>query len=331
MQRLTLATSLIVAGAAVLALGAGGGSAAPKASGAAKESLTIYVVGYEQQGAFWQVEGRGAKQAGKDFGVKVVYAAPPTASDQGVIQLLSSAIAAKPAGICINYTGKVMEAPTLRALNSGAKVVLYNNNRFEAQSGGATTNPKITDLAFVGQDEHRSGEVLGNAFAKNLKKGDKVLVLNPFPQAFVLTLRYQGVKRALAAHGITTTLLVVGADEGRNQQIISSYLQAHSDIDGIVGLGTPAANPAARAVASRGKKMPVATFDIDSGAYDLIKAGRLTMALNQQPFLQAYYCVQNLVFNLRYGFQPVNVNTGTFIVTKKNLNIVAQLIKAGRG
>jgi ABC-type sugar transport system substrate-binding protein len=307
--------------------GAGGlpSVAAPSTGG------VIYVIGYQQDNPFWVTEGAGAAQAGKDQGVTVRYEAPPQPTDTGMISLIQAAMAAHPYGVCIDYTGKAMEAVTLRALQKGIKVVLYNNNRFEAESGGATTNPLITNLAYVGQDEHHSGEILANAFLPYLPSSGTVLIINPFPEAFVLTLRYQGVKRVLEAHGYKTALLLASGDENRNEAITGAYLRAHSEVVGVVGLGNPGATPATRYIEQHHLKIPVATFDINTTTYNMMKAGgQEKVALDQQPFLQSYYCAQNLAMEMRFGFQPVNVNTGTFVVTKQNIAILDRLVAAGK-
>ena len=41
------------------------------------------------------------------------------------------------------------------------------------------------------------------------------------------------------------------------------------------------------------------------------------MAINQQPFLQSYFAVANMANQAKYSLSPVNVNTGTSIVTKR--------------
>ncbi len=294
---------------------------------------TIYVIGYETQNPFWQAEKRGAEQASKDFGVNVIYQAPAVASTAGMEQLARAAIAAKPQGLAIDYTDRGMEKVTLDALQAGISVVLYNNNRFEntGAPGSATTNPLITGLAYSGQNEHNSGAVLARAFLTYLKAGAKVLIMNPFPQAFVLTLRYQGLQRVLAPAGIKTTLIPGGADEGNNMSLIGAYLQAHPDTAGVIGLGDPAANPAATYIMRHHLKVPVAAFDVDSEALHLIQAGALTVALNQQPWLQSYHAVQNLAFKIKYGLTPVNVDTGTLIVDKSNVGNLVNVIQSGRG
>ncbi len=224
----------------------------------AAASGVIYVIGYQQNNAFWVTEGKGAAAAGAQYGVTVRYEAPSTSSDAGMIALIDAAIATHPYGIAIDYTDKTMQAPVLRALAAGIKVILYNNNRFEAQSGGATTDPAVTTLAFVGQDEHHSGDVLGAAFANFLPKGGgTVLIVNPFPGAYVLTLRYDGVKAALTAAGYTTDLLTVNGNDPETtvEATEGAYLQAHHFV-GVVGLGDPGASPAAKYLDQHGMKIP---------------------------------------------------------------------------
>lgn len=332
-----IATLLAACGSSSVAKTSTASTAGSKSSPAASSSSTktlIYVIGYQQNNPFWDTEGKGAIKAGSQFGVQVRYEAPATSSDAGMVSLIDAAIATHPYGIAIDYTDKTMEAPVLRALSAGIKVVLYNNNRFGSQSGGATTNPKVTDLAFVGQNEHLSGGVLGKAFLSYLPKGHgTVLVVNPFPAAFVLTLRYEGVKSVLQAAGYKTALLNVNGNDPATtvESTIGAYLQGHPGIIGLVGLGDPAASPATLYINQHQMKIPVATFDIDTTTYSLMKKSGSSevLALDQQPFLQSYYAVADLANEAKYGFQPVSVNTGTLIVTKKNLSLVGKLVAKG--
>jgi simple sugar transport system substrate-binding protein len=297
---------------------------------AADDRPTVYVIAPSLTDPFWITEQNGAKQAGADFGVNVVFqATPQDTGDAGMVPLIQAAIAAKPVGIAIDYVSKTMEAPTTSALNAGIPVVLYNNNRFEGEN--APADARISKLAFVGQNESVSGEILAKAWMPSLPTTPcKVLIVNPFPTAFVLTLRADGVKRVLdAAHYPHTDLLATG-DEGQNISLISAALQADKGICGIVGLGNPAANPAAQYVGENGLKIPVATFDVGAEAAKRIKDGTLTMAINQQPFLQSYFTVANLANQAKYSLSPVDVNTGTSIVTAKNIDTIIACIQAGR-
>jgi hypothetical protein len=54
------------------------------------------------------------------------------------------------------------------------------------------------------------------------------------------------------------------------------------------------------------------------------------MAINQQPFLQSYFAVANIANQNKYSLSPVDVDTGTSIVTGKNIDTVQACINAGR-
>jgi len=296
----------------------------------AADKPTIYIIAPSLTDPFWITQQNGAKQAGQDFGVNVAFeATAQDTGDAGMIPLIQAAIAAKPAGIAIDYTSKTMEAATTAALDAGIPVVLYNNNRFEGEN--APADKRILSLSFVGQNEAISGEILTKAWMSSLPKTPcKVLIVNPFPSAFVLTLRADGVKRALDAAKYPYADLVATADQGQNLSLISAALQADKSICGVVGLGNPAANPAAAYISQNNLKIPVATFDVGAEAAKRIKDGSLTMAINQQPFLQSYFAVANLVNQAKYSLSPVDVNTGTSIVTSKNIDTVQACITAGR-
>jgi simple sugar transport system substrate-binding protein len=296
----------------------------------AQDKPTVYVIAPSLTDPFWITQQNGANQAGTDFGVNVVFQAPAQdTGDAGMVPLLQAAIAAKPAGIAIDYTSKTMEAVTTAALDAGIPVVLYNNNRFEGEN--APADKRILGLSFVGQDESVSGEILAKAWLPSLPSTPcKVLIVNPFPTAFVLTLRGDGVKRALDAAGYPHDDLVATGDQGQNLSLIGAALQADKGICGVVGLGNPAANPAAQYIGDNKLNVPVATFDVGAEASKRIKDGTLTMAINQQPFLQSYFAVANLANQAKYSLTPVNVNTGTSIVTKANIDTVQACIDAGR-
>ena len=312
---------------ASLAIGALGGGAAVAQDA---EKPVIYIVAPSLSDPFWITQLNGANQAGEDFGVEVNFQAPQAdTGDAGMVPLLQAAIAANPAGIAIDYTSKTMEAVTTEALDAGIPVVLYNNNRFEGDN--APDDARILDLAFVGQDESVSGEILVNNWKSNLPaESCNVLLVNPFPTAFVLTLRGNGAAKALEEAGYTWEMLVATADQAQNESLIAAKLQEDPAICGIVGLGGPASNPASRYVLANNLDIPIATFDVGAETAEWIRQGGTTTAINQQPFLQSYFAVANLANQALYDLSPANVDTGTSIVTSDNIDTVQACLDAGR-
>ena len=107
-------------GVALLVLAVAGvfvvnGEARPTKSAASEP--TVYMVGSVTNNTFWSAVQRGFLQGGKDFGLHAIYSAPGVHSSASSIPLIQSAIAAKPAGIAINYTDKSLYKVTTQALS----------------------------------------------------------------------------------------------------------------------------------------------------------------------------------------------------------------------
>ena len=323
-------------GALVLAIVTGAFTAngnASRSSGSAG-SPTVYMIGSVTNNTFWAAVKAGFEQGGKDFGLHAVYEAPGVHSSAGSIPLINSAIAAKPAGISINYTDRSIEKPTLAALSAGIAVTLFNNNRFEAVGGKAntaTTDPRITSLAYVGEDSLANAKKLATAFVPFIKKKGTVLIVDPVPGVEVLALRRQGIESVVKADGYKTAYLPAALDEGQNLTTIGAYLQAHSEVVAVVGLGDPTANPACSYIEKNKLSIPVAAFDVDAEAIKHIHAGCMKAATDQQPYLQGYLSAANLSFIIKDHLFPLTINTGSYIATSKNVGEIEKAVAAGKG
>jgi simple sugar transport system substrate-binding protein len=242
--------------------------------------------------------------------------------------MVESAVAAGADGIAIDYTGKAMEAATTDALNANIPVVLYGSRRITGDD--APSDARIAALAFSGEDDSAAGTLLADNWAPTLTTpGCQVLIVNPAPDDAGLTLRSDAVKASLQTKGFTTQDLAASSDQTQNESLIGTALQGNSAICGIVGLDDSAGNAAATYVSSNNLTIPVATFDVDQQAADFIDQGVITMAVNQQPFLQSYFAVSNLSNWIKYSLAPVNVDTGTNLVTKDTIAQLKDCIAAG--
>jgi len=293
---------------------------------------TVYMVGSVTNNTFWAAVQKGFLAGGAAFGLHTIYEAPGVHSSASAIPLIQAALAAKPAGIAINYTDKSLQNITLQALSQGAKVVLYNNNLFQEFGGKpdtATTNPAITKLAYVGENSYDHAVTLANDLLPRLKAGTTVLIVDPVPGVEVLALRRQGLESVFNAHGIKTQYLPAGLDETSNFTLIGSYLAAHPGIGGIVGLGDPTGDPAAEYVQQHHLNIPVGAFDVDSEAIHYIEAGVMTDATDQEPYLQGYLSAENLAFIIKDHLYPITVNISDYVVDKANVADVAAASAAG--
>jgi simple sugar transport system substrate-binding protein len=343
----------VSAGAAVaslavllLATACSSGSASSSGGGDANDPVsctgakpTVYMVGSVTNSTTWQAIENGFLQGGKDFCLHAVYSAPNSHTNTDEIGLISAALAARPAGIAINYVDHTIYQSTINALNQGTAIVLFNNNRFEAvngDAGTATTDPRVTTLPYVGQDEEKSGSVLANAFLPDIPAGKTVLWFPVVPGVEVITLRGQGVYSVLDAHHIPHEFLQApgapgqeGLDETQDEAVVCSYLKGHPEVGAVIA--TSATAPGTALCEQRDHlHIPIAEFDIDQQSAQFIQQGLITVTLDQQPWWQGYLAAENLAMELRYHLSPVNAGTGTLLVTKANVANVLISIKDGK-
>ena len=62
---------------------------------------------------------------------------------------------------------------------------------------------------------------------------------------------------------------------------------------------------------------------------DGFKKGYIQLTADQQPFLQGYLPILSLCLSYKYGFAPMDVETGAGFVDVNNFGLVATLAEEG--
>jgi len=334
--------------AVVLVAGVLGGSSlasssAPARASAATCSYKFAVITHGDNGSFWSVVYKGAKNAASDLGCKLteVYgsqqqgqAQPDDSAENAQIQ---NAINAKVNGIAVSDHDPSLMNPTLAKANAaGIPVVLLN----------AGCDP--TDIAAskamtcVGQPESLAGMQAGARF-KSQGLTNVLCVIHQSGQN--LLDRCNGLAQGLGvgstcktggapAKGPACTELILStpnAASNPTQAIgqVTAYVQSHSGIQAVLTLNTAISD----AYVATHPKPKVATFDLDSTVESDLKAGTLDFAIDQQQYLQGYLPIVFLyLYNKHEGNSTgggSTVASGPLIVDKTNVGKVAAAIKAG--
>jgi simple sugar transport system substrate-binding protein len=297
------------------------------------------MVGSVANSTFWQAIENGFVQGGADFCVHAIYSAPNAHTSTDEIGLLQAALATHPTGIAVNYVDHTIYNITLKILAAHVNIVMFNNNRFEPVNGvasTATTNPAVTSIPYIGQNEDKSGAVLATAFLPYIPKGKTVLWFPVVPGVEVITLRGDGLASVLKANHIPMKFLEApgapgneGLDETQDEAVVCSYLKGHPEIGAV--MATSATAPGTALCEQRDHlHIPIAEFDVDLQSADFIKGGLIKVALDQQPFWQGYLAAEDLAFEARFKLTPVSVNSGTEIVTAANVDNVIYAINHGK-
>jgi simple sugar transport system substrate-binding protein len=314
----------LVLGLAVLA-GCGGGNSS---DGGSKDNvqltqgknLTIGMVTHGEGDTFWAVVKKGAEQAAKDTGVKLVY--QESGNDpQKQAQEIEAEVSQKVDGIAVSAPNPdAIKGALDKAKAAGIPIITLNSGAGDYQKLGAITH--------VGQDESIAGEGAG---AKMKAAGaQKVLCIIHEQGNIGLNQRCDGAKKTV---GSLDTLQVKGINDlNTTQAEIKSKLQSDKSYDWVLALNPDIATTAVTAAKAANSQAKIATFDLSGDVVKAIEAGDVQFAVDQQQYLQGYLPVMFLTLyktnaNTVGGGRPVL--TGPGFVDKGNATTVEKLASEG--
>jgi simple sugar transport system substrate-binding protein len=298
--------------------GTGGSSTVNLTQGS---NLTFAMVTHSDEGSFWSVVKKGAQQAAKDEGVKLIWS-PSNNDPQKEAQLIDAAVSQKVDGLAVSVpNADAIKGALAKAKAAGIPIITLNSGAEQFKELGAITH--------VGQTEEIAGEAAGQKLkAAGVKK---VLCVIHEQNNIGLQQRCDGVKKGFG--GDVTNQQVKGtANIATTQTEIKSKLQADKSFDGVIALNPDIASAAVTAAKGASSSAKIATFDITPKVLKDIEAGTVLFAVDQQQYLQGYLPIVFLKLfkqnaNTVGGGLPVL--TGPGFVDKSNAGTVAKLADAG--
>ncbi len=335
MRRLGSFLIAVLVLAAFVAAGCGGGnkkssttSSTSTASGGSSSvdltqgsNLTFAMVTHSDEGSFWSVVKKGAQQAAKDEGVKLIWS-PSNNDPQKEAQLIDAAVSQKVDGLAVSVpNADAIKGSLAKAKAANIPIITLNSGADEFKALGALTH--------VGQTETIAGKAAGQKLKAAGAK--KVLCVIHEQNNIGLEQRCQGVKQGFG--GAVTNLQVKGTEDiSTTQTEIKSKLQADKSFDAVMTLNPDIATAAATAIKGASSDAKLATFDVGPAVIKAIKAGTILFAVDQQQYLQGYLPIVFLKLfktnaNTVGGGLPVL--TGPGFVDKANAATVEKL--AGQG
>lgn len=320
----------------------GGGVSA--AAGGKPCSYKFALITHGDNGNFWSVVYKGAKNAAADLGCNLteVYgsqqqgqAQPDDNAENAQIQ---DAINQHVDGIAVSDHAPSLMNPTLaKAAASGIPIVLLNagcDNQDIAASGAMTC---------VGQPEQLAGVAAGQRFAK-LGATNVVCVIHQSGQN--LLDRCNGIAQGLGVGSqcktgsapssgpacTELTLSTPNAASNPQQAIgqVTSYLQAHPKVNAVMTLNTAIGTALVNAHPSGVK---IATFDLSSDVQSELQNHTMAFAVDQQQYLQGYLPIAFLYLYKKHEGNSTGggttVASGPLLVDSTNVSKVAAAIAAG--
>jgi simple sugar transport system substrate-binding protein len=359
MRRLPRSICLVACvGAAALLVAACGSSSKSSSSGGSTTSAVnissgnkpctgkFALITHGDNGSFWSVVYKGAKDAASDLGCTLTetygsqqqgQAEPDDNAENAQIQ---NAINAHVDGMAVSdHDPALMNSSLAKAAAAGIPVVLLNAGCDDRDIASSRA------LTCVGQPEQLAGQAAGSEF-KKLGATNVLCVIHQSGQN--LLDRCNGIAQALGvgqqcksgsapSSGPACTELTLSTPNAASnpQQAIgqvTSYLQTHTGINAVMALNN--AIGTALITSNPPNKPKIATFDLNSGVETDIKNNSMAFAIDQQQYLQGYLPIVFLNLYDRKNGQTVGggttVASGPLVVTSANIGKVSAAIAAGQ-
>ena len=340
---MTLATSIALVAGSVVAFASVSAGAPARDLTSGKCPYTFAVITHGDNGSFWSVVYKGAKDAAKDLGCRLseVYgsqqagqAQPDDIAENAQIQ---DAINAHVNGIAVSdHDPTLMNKTIAKAVAKGIPVVMLNAGCDAADLAASHA------MTCVGQPETLAGQTAGATF-KSQGRTNVLCVIHQSGQNLID--RCNGLATGLGlsscstksppTSGVGCTKLILSTPNAASnptqaiKQVVT-YLQAHTGINAVLCLNSAIGDAL---VTASPPKVKIATFDLDTGTLADLMSGKMDFAIDQQQYLQGYLPIAFLyLYNKHEGNAAGGgsvVPSGPLVVTRANVNKVAAAIAAG--
>ncbi len=174
---------------------------------------------------------------------------------------------------------KAMVAPVQKAIKAGITVV-----NFDVALDEAAKKKAGLELAFVGPDNRAGAKMAGDALAKKIGEGAKVVIIEGNPGADNGKERKAGFMDAVAEHklNVVASRTAMWETEEANK-VFTNILTANPDIQGVMAANDSMAIGVVKALDAAGKsgKIQVVGFDNVPAIRPLVKSGKVLATVDQ--------------------------------------------------
>lgn len=276
-----------------------------------------------ESNTFFEPAVEGAQAAAAIFGLnlQVEYA---NNDDTTAISQIKTAIASHYAGIAAKLPDVGVAGSTACAARSaGVAFVAFN---VDAATGAAAKCVQ----SFVGQSFESAGQLIASYMVSKgyIKRGDSVFCPVESPQEAYAVARKKGVEDVLAPLGIQCSELGTGDNLAPAKSDMVQYLLGHPKTSAIIALGGTPLAEAPAAIQATKMNIPIGGFDLSfPEILTGIQNGTIAASVNQEPYAQGFYAIEQIALQLKFGIPPSNINTSdNALITKANIGSFASLV-----
>jgi simple sugar transport system substrate-binding protein len=310
----------IAAGSVGSLLSACGSSASSSSGGSAgvfgsHPSYKFVFVNHVTTNPFFTPTQYGAADACKLLGCSYQWTGSENSNVSQMVNALNSAVTSGASGIAIALIDlHAFNAPVEAAIKAGIPVVAYNAD--------AAGNAR---LAYIGQDLKKAGEEMGKRIVAAVGSGEVGLFIAT-PGSANLQPRIEGAEQAIKASGaaITVHSVATGAAVAQEEPAIEAWYQSHKSAKGMYAVDGGSTESLAKVMQKLGlasKGVHAGGFDLTEQTQKLLQEGNIEFTIDQQPYLQGFLPVMELLLYKVSGTLtgPAEVDTGLKFLNKETV------------
>jgi ribose transport system substrate-binding protein len=209
----------------------------------------------------------------------------------GQIRLVEQMLAQRVDALIIAPADSSALVPVLQTAVARGVIVINIDNRLDV----AALAGKNLNVPFVGPDNRAGAKLAGEFLAKQLKRGDKVGIIEGVPTTVNAQQRTLGFRDAMSAAGIAVAAVQSGEWElQKANTVAASMLREHPDLVALLCGNDTMALGAAAAVRARGKagQVRIIGYDNIAAVKPLLADGRMSATVDQFASRQAVFGIE---------------------------------------
>jgi ribose transport system substrate-binding protein len=263
---------------------------------------------------------RGAEEAAKRLDVVVeVQAAEREVDVERQMQIVENLIQSKYNALALTPSGSREVVPAIVKANAAGIPVVIVDTRLDTAAAAAAM---IKTASFVGSDNYRGGQLIGEYLVKASGGNATVAILEGIPGHETGDSRIRGFRDAIKGSPGIAIAASQTANWEREQgfTVFQNMMQAHPAIDTLFACNDMMALGAIEAIAAAGKtgKIRVLGFDAVDDARRALLGGTMEATVAQFPDEMGRIAVETAVKVLKGEAVPPDITVSIGLVTKEN-------------
>jgi ribose transport system substrate-binding protein len=285
----------------------------------AQPKMKIAVIPKGTTHIFWKSVEAGARQAGKELGVEIIWKGPLKENDRAQqIAIVEQFVTEGVTGIVLApLDNTALQRPVAAAMAKKIPVVIFDS--------GLKGEPGKDYVSFVATDNKKGGNLGGDHLAKLLGGKGKVVLLRYQVGSASTMDREEGFLEAMQRNKGLHVIVdnrYAGATAGEAKTSSMNIIDKLKEANGIFASNESATFGMLLALRQNNLagKVRFVGFDTSPPLVEALQKGEVDALVAQDPTFMGYQGVKTLVAKLQGKDVPKTIDTGVRLITRENLN-----------